>query len=259
MSLHACCSGQAGVLAPAVVGRPGGRPGAARPGAGCSPAVKMKELNRQAIADYAAEDYESAQLGLREAIALGQRAGLGRRAADGAAVREPGRRLHQRPQGCQARDPGAGDGARDRSGHQADRYPGHARSCARCSAGCRRAPPRADRPASGRSGVADGRQRRRRTPAPPPPRRREPPALAPARRRARRSAPAAPPARAAARANPVRTARDGVGPGQGGDRRPRRLARGAAGHRRNPTCRPGFPSRSIARPRTRPLPARRSP
>jgi hypothetical protein len=40
--------------------------------------AKMKDLNRQAIDDYAAEDYESAQLGLREAIALGQRAGLSR-------------------------------------------------------------------------------------------------------------------------------------------------------------------------------------
>jgi hypothetical protein len=42
------------------------------------PALKIKELNRQAIADYAGEDYESAQLGLREAVALGQRSGLGR-------------------------------------------------------------------------------------------------------------------------------------------------------------------------------------
>jgi hypothetical protein len=40
--------------------------------------AKMKDMNRQAIDDYAAEDYESAQLGLREAIALGQRAGLSR-------------------------------------------------------------------------------------------------------------------------------------------------------------------------------------
>ncbi len=40
------------------------------------PVLKIKELNRQAIADYAAEDYESAQLGLREAVALSQRAGL---------------------------------------------------------------------------------------------------------------------------------------------------------------------------------------
>ena len=40
------------------------------------PSLKMKELNRQALADYAAEDYVSAQLGLREALAIGQRAGM---------------------------------------------------------------------------------------------------------------------------------------------------------------------------------------
>jgi hypothetical protein len=40
------------------------------------PGLKIKELNRQALADYAAEDYQSAQLGLREAIAIGQRAGM---------------------------------------------------------------------------------------------------------------------------------------------------------------------------------------
>jgi hypothetical protein len=40
------------------------------------PSLKMKELNRQALADYAAEDYVSAQLGLREALAVGQRAGM---------------------------------------------------------------------------------------------------------------------------------------------------------------------------------------
>jgi hypothetical protein len=42
------------------------------------PAVKEKisELNRQALADYAANDYESARLGLREAIIIAGRAGL---------------------------------------------------------------------------------------------------------------------------------------------------------------------------------------
>jgi hypothetical protein len=43
---------------------------------GAGPQTKMRELNRQAIADYSAEDYESAQLGLREAIAIGQRSGM---------------------------------------------------------------------------------------------------------------------------------------------------------------------------------------
>ena len=37
----------------------------------------MKALNHQAVLDYSAQDYESAQLGLREAIAMGQRAGMG--------------------------------------------------------------------------------------------------------------------------------------------------------------------------------------
>lgn len=42
-----------------------------------APLDKMKELNKQAVADYAAEDYESALLGLREAITFGARNGLG--------------------------------------------------------------------------------------------------------------------------------------------------------------------------------------
>jgi hypothetical protein len=37
---------------------------------------RIKDLNRQALADYKAEDHESARIGLREAIALANRAGL---------------------------------------------------------------------------------------------------------------------------------------------------------------------------------------
>ena len=37
---------------------------------------RIKDLNRQALADYRAEDHESARIGLREAIALANRAGL---------------------------------------------------------------------------------------------------------------------------------------------------------------------------------------
>jgi hypothetical protein len=37
---------------------------------------RMKDLDRQALADYKAEDFESARIGLREAIAVGTRAGL---------------------------------------------------------------------------------------------------------------------------------------------------------------------------------------
>ena len=37
---------------------------------------RIKDLDRQALADYKAEDHESARIGLREAIALANRAGL---------------------------------------------------------------------------------------------------------------------------------------------------------------------------------------
>jgi hypothetical protein len=75
MGVHGAALGKLAflvLLAVGGVGLPSARPCRAQDG----PLVKLKELNRQAIADYAAEDYESAQLGLREAIALGQRAGL---------------------------------------------------------------------------------------------------------------------------------------------------------------------------------------
>jgi hypothetical protein len=39
---------------------------------------RMKELYRQALTDYAAQDFESSRIGLREAISVGERAGLGR-------------------------------------------------------------------------------------------------------------------------------------------------------------------------------------
>jgi hypothetical protein len=40
--------------------------------------ARMKELYRQAVSDYAAQDFESSRIGLREAISVGERAGLGR-------------------------------------------------------------------------------------------------------------------------------------------------------------------------------------
>src|SRR5687767_6116858 len=59
-----------------------GTRGEARAQAAAAPAptasVRMRELLKQAQNDYAASDYESARIGLREAISLGERAGLGR-------------------------------------------------------------------------------------------------------------------------------------------------------------------------------------
>ena len=52
-------------LAPPVAAQPGGQA-----------VTRIRELDRQALADYKAEDFESARIGLREAIALANRAGL---------------------------------------------------------------------------------------------------------------------------------------------------------------------------------------
>ncbi|HEY0706665.1 MAG TPA: hypothetical protein VGG33_07710 [Polyangia bacterium] len=57
--------------------KPADPPPAAAPPVDPATKEKISELNRQALADYAANDHESARLGLREAIILAGRAGLG--------------------------------------------------------------------------------------------------------------------------------------------------------------------------------------